>query len=46
MEALNESQDMKDIDFTQVTISKGRKTKTGTMMLSRNPVLLISATKI
>jgi cobalt-precorrin-6B (C15)-methyltransferase len=46
MEALNESHDIKDIDFTQVTISKGRKTKTGTMMLSRNPILLISATKI
>ena len=46
MEALNESQEIKEIDFTQVTISKGRKTKTGTMMLSRNPVLLISATKI
>jgi cobalt-precorrin-6B (C15)-methyltransferase len=46
MEALNESQEIKDIDFTQVTISKGRKTKTGTMMLSRNPVLLISATKL
>jgi cobalt-precorrin-6B (C15)-methyltransferase len=46
IEALKESQELKDIDFTQVTISKGRKTKTGTMMLSRNPVLLISATKI
>ena len=46
MEALNKSQEIKEIDFTQVTISKGRKTKTGTMMLSRNPVLLISATKI
>jgi len=46
IEALSESQEIRDIDFTQVTISKGRKTKTGTMMLSRNPVLLISATKI
>jgi cobalt-precorrin-6B (C15)-methyltransferase len=46
MEALKESQEINEIDFTQVTISKGRKTKTGTMMLSRNPVLLISATKI
>ena len=46
IEALSESQEISDIDFTQVTISKGRKTKTGTMMLSRNPVLLISATKI
>ncbi|HJT82962.1 MAG TPA: precorrin-6Y C5,15-methyltransferase (decarboxylating) subunit CbiT [Nitrososphaeraceae archaeon] len=45
IETLSESQEISDIDFTQVTISKGRKTKTGTMMLSRNPVLLISATK-
>ena len=34
------------IDITQVTISKSRKTTTGTMMLSRNPVTIISATKI
>ena len=33
------------IDITQVTISKSRKTSTGTMMLSRNPVTIISATK-
>ena len=34
------------IDNTQVTISKSRKTTTGTMMLARNPVTIISATKI
>ena len=34
------------IDMTQVTISKSRKTTTGTMMLARNPVTIISATKI
>ena len=34
------------IDITQVTISKSRKTTTGTMMLERNPVTIISATKI
>lgn len=34
-----------DIDVTQVTIAKARKVTTGTMMLARNPVLLISATK-
>lgn len=34
------------IDVIQVTISKSRKTSTGTMMLSRNPVTIISATKI
>ena len=34
------------IDITQVTISKSRTTTTGTMMLARNPVTIISATKI
>ena len=34
------------VDITQVTISKSRKTSTGTMMLPRNPVTIISATKI
>ena len=34
------------IDMTQVTISKSRKTTTGTMMLARNPVTIISATKV
>jgi len=33
------------IDITQVTISKSRKTSTGTMMLARNPVTIISATR-
>ncbi len=33
------------VDITQVTISKSRKTSTGTMMLARNPVTVISATK-
>ena len=35
----------KEIDITQVTISKSRKTTTGTMMLARNPVTIISAIK-
>ena len=34
------------IDITQITIGKSRKTSTGTMMLSRNPVSVISSTKI
>ena len=34
------------VDITQVTISKSRKTTKGTMMLARNPVTIISATKI
>lgn len=37
--------DFSDIDITQITISKSRKTSTGTMMLARNPVTVISATK-
>lgn len=36
----------KDVDITQVTISKSRKTTTGTMMLARNPVTIISATRV
>jgi len=46
MNTVNGSNLLKDIDFTQITISKGRRTQTGTMMLARNPVLVISATKI
>ncbi|MGQ0772424.1 MAG: precorrin-6Y C5,15-methyltransferase (decarboxylating) subunit CbiT [Nitrososphaerota archaeon] len=37
--------DFGDIDITQITVSKSRKTSTGTMMLARNPVTIISATK-
>ena len=33
------------VDITQVTVSKSRKTSTGTMMIARNPVTIISATK-
>ena len=33
------------VDITQITIAKSRKTSTGTMMLARNPVTIISATK-
>ena len=33
------------VDITQVTISKSRKTSTGTMMLARNPVTVLAATK-
>ena len=40
-----DSLQFKDVDITQVTISKSRKTTTGTMMLARNPVTIISATK-
>ena len=34
------------IDITQITVSKSRKTTAGTMMLARNPVTIISATKM
>ncbi len=34
------------VDIIQVTISKSKKTSTGTMFLARNPVTVISATKI
>ena len=41
-----EKLEFESVDITQVTISKSRKTNTGTMMLARNPVTIISATKI
>jgi cobalt-precorrin-6B (C15)-methyltransferase len=44
MEAMNKL-NFDSVDITQVTISKSRKTTTGTMMLARNPVTVISATK-
>ncbi len=44
MEAMNKL-NFDSVDITQVTISKSRKTSTGTMMLARNPVTVISATK-
>ena len=37
--------DFSSVDITQVIISKSRKTTTGTMMLARNPVTIISITK-
>lgn len=39
------SANLEDVDVTQVIVSKSRKVKTGTMMLARNPVQIISATK-
>ena len=40
-----ENLEFDSVDITQVTISKSRKTSTGTMMLARNPVTIVSATK-
>ncbi|HXG08029.1 MAG TPA: precorrin-6Y C5,15-methyltransferase (decarboxylating) subunit CbiT [Nitrososphaera sp.] len=37
--------ELAEVDVTQVTIAKARKVTTGTMMLARNPVIIISATK-
>ena len=36
---------LEDVDITQVTIAKSRTTPTGTMMLARNPVTVVSATR-
>jgi len=35
-----------DMDITQVTISKSKTVSTGMMLTARNPVTIISATKI
>jgi cobalt-precorrin-6B (C15)-methyltransferase len=42
--AINKMQ-LAEVDVTQVAIAKARKVTTGTMMLARNPVMIISATK-
>lgn len=36
---------LEDVDITQITVAKSRKVSTGTMMLARNPVIIISAQK-
>ena len=36
----------KNIDVTHVSISKGKQIKSGTMMLARNPITIVSALKI
>ncbi|MDR4510530.1 MAG: precorrin-6Y C5,15-methyltransferase (decarboxylating) subunit CbiT [Nitrososphaeraceae archaeon] len=45
IKSVKESNLLKDLDFTQISVLKGKNTPTGTMMLARNPVLIISATK-
>jgi cobalt-precorrin-6B (C15)-methyltransferase len=40
-----EDSELVEIDITQVTIAKSKKTRSGTMMISRNPVVIFSATK-
>lgn len=34
-----------DLDVTQVSVSKGKQIKSGTMMMARNPITIVSATK-
>lgn len=36
---------LKEPDVVQISVSKSRKTSTGTMMLARNPVTVLSATR-
>lgn len=40
-----EDLDSKDVEITQVTIAKSKRTSTGTMMISRNPIIIFSCTK-
>jgi cobalt-precorrin-6B (C15)-methyltransferase len=37
--------DFKDVDAITVFVAKGKKVSSGTMMLARNPITMISATK-
>ena len=37
---------VKDVDVTQVFVAKGKDIGSGTMMLARNPITIISATKV
>ena len=45
--ALNafERSDLQEVDVTQVIIAKAKKVSKGTMMIARNPVLILSATR-
>jgi cobalt-precorrin-6B (C15)-methyltransferase len=38
-------QKMQNIEITQVSIAKGKSVASGTMLVSRNPILILSATK-
>lgn len=41
---INEA-NLNEVDITQTIIAKARKVTTGTMMIARNPIVMISATK-
>ncbi|MCW4035326.1 MAG: precorrin-6Y C5,15-methyltransferase (decarboxylating) subunit CbiT [Candidatus Bathyarchaeota archaeon] len=38
--------EFKDVDVAQVFVAKGKEVPSGTMMISRNPITIISATKM
>jgi cobalt-precorrin-6B (C15)-methyltransferase len=38
-------ENMRNIEVTQVSIAKGKTVVSGTMLVSRNPILILSATK-
>lgn len=44
IKAMEEST-LNEIDMTQITVAKSKRTSSGTMMISRNPVIIFSATK-
>lgn len=35
-----------DVDVTHISVSKGKQINSGTMMLARNPITIVSATKV
>ncbi len=35
----------KDIDVAQISVAKGKQINSGTMMMARNPITIVSATK-
>ncbi len=36
----------KDIDVTHISVSKGKQINSGTMMMARNPITIVSASKL
>jgi cobalt-precorrin-6B (C15)-methyltransferase len=35
-----------DIDVTHISVAKGKQINSGTMMMARNPIIIVSATKL
>ena len=46
--AINELKTLgyKDIDITHISVAKGKQINSGTMMMARNPITIVSATKL